>query len=80
MTNDARARLGRRLWSARLTHHPKITMKREDAEALPIFYWANKLTGAQRCKYIMNEFLYIFYVAVDTQYSLSLLFISTQAQ
>jgi hypothetical protein len=51
MTNDARARLGRRLWSARLTHHPKITMKREDAEALPIFYWANKLTGVQRCKY-----------------------------
>ncbi len=54
MTKDARARLGRRLWSVRLTHHPKITMKREDAEALPIFYWANKLTGVQRCKYYLQ--------------------------
>ena len=51
MTNDARARLGLMLWSAMLTLHPKITMNWEDAEALPIFYWTNKLTGAQRCKY-----------------------------
>ncbi len=51
MTEDARARQGRRLWLARLKPPPIITMKREDAEALPIFYWANKLTEAQRCKY-----------------------------
>ena len=45
--------------AAAISHHPEITMKREDAEALPIFYWAIKLTGAQRCKYIMNEFQYV---------------------
>jgi len=29
MTNNARARLGRRLWSARLTLHPKSTMTKD---------------------------------------------------
>ncbi len=45
---------------AAISHHPEITMKWEDAEALPIFYWAIKLTGgAQQCKYIMNDFPYV---------------------
>ncbi len=45
--------------AAAIIYHPEITMKREDAESLPIFYWAINLTGAQRCKYIMNEFQYV---------------------
>ena len=67
MTKDARARQGRRLWLARLTP-PIITTNRGDAEALPIIYWTNQLTGAPRCKYTviftLNPFM--FYVGVDT--------------
>jgi len=55
MTEDARARQGRRLWLARLKPPPIITMKREDAEALPIFYWwANQMP---RAHYWVNQLM-----------------------